>query len=108
MIRITGKKLVFLWSNFVVQCKIDGLIVSNTTISRPASLQDQNKGQVGGLSGQPLKDLATETIGDMFRLTNGKKRHSKSLILQHFWRENSNNIFGYFFMLIVEKLEFRN
>lgn len=39
---------------------IDGMIVSNTTISRPASLIDRaNAGQTGGLSGRPLFPLAT-------------------------------------------------
>ncbi|GFQ79382.1 dihydroorotate dehydrogenase [Trichonephila clavata] len=33
--------------------KIDGLIVSNTTISRPDSLRGQHKNETGGLSGKP-------------------------------------------------------
>ena len=52
-------------------CKIDGLIVSNTTISRPESLKSSWKKETGGLSGKPLKDLATRTISDMFKLTHG-------------------------------------
>lgn len=51
---------------------IDGLIVSNTTTSRPASLVSRHRDEVGGLSGQPLKDLSTRTIRDMYRLTRGK------------------------------------
>ncbi|EGN95025.1 hypothetical protein SERLA73DRAFT_113756 [Serpula lacrymans var. lacrymans S7.3] len=35
--------------------KIDGVIVSNTTIQRPSSLTDPNKLETGGLSGVPLK-----------------------------------------------------
>ena len=54
------------------QCQIDGLIVSNTTISRPDSLKSTLKSETGGLSGKPLKSLATQTISDMFRLTKGK------------------------------------
>ena len=53
-------------------CNIDGLIVSNTTISRPESLKSSFKKETGGLSGKPLKDLATRTISDMFKLTHGK------------------------------------
>ena len=56
---------------FIFQCQIDGLIVSNTTISRPDSLKSALKSETGGLSGKPLKSLATQTITDMFRLTKG-------------------------------------
>ena len=52
-------------------CKIDGLIVSNTTNSRPCSLKSSLKNEIGGLSGKPLKNLATQTISDMYKLTNG-------------------------------------
>ena len=40
---------------------IDGLIVSNTTLSRPASLCSAYKSEAGGLSGVPLLPLANET-----------------------------------------------
>ncbi|PAV66009.1 hypothetical protein WR25_19443 isoform A [Diploscapter pachys] len=51
---------------------IDALIISNTTISRPESLKSDLKNEVGGLSGQPLKDLSTECIRRMYRLTKGQ------------------------------------
>ena len=38
--------------------RIDGLIVSNTTLERPASLKSRLAGEAGGLSGAPLRDLA--------------------------------------------------
>ncbi|KAI1306478.1 Dihydroorotate dehydrogenase (quinone), mitochondrial [Halotydeus destructor] len=51
---------------------IDGLIVSNTTISRPDVVKENAvSSESGGLSGRPLKQLSTETIGDMYRLTRG-------------------------------------
>lgn len=50
---------------------IDGIIVSNTTISRPG-LSESTKGMNGGLSGEPLKRLSTEMIGDMYKLTEGE------------------------------------
>lgn len=50
----------------------DGLIVSNTTISRPDSLQGASKGEQGGLSGKPLMALSTQTLADFYRLTEGK------------------------------------
>ncbi|RZJ82658.1 MAG: dihydroorotate dehydrogenase (quinone), partial [Brevundimonas sp.] len=38
--------------------RIDALIVSNTTLDRPASLRAPDRGETGGLSGAPLKDRA--------------------------------------------------
>lgn len=54
--------------------KIDGIIISNTTISRPKTLQCEADliNEVGGLSGAPLRDLATRTIKEMYNLTNGQ------------------------------------
>ena len=40
---------------------IDGLIVSNTTVSRPA-LRSAHAGETGGLSGAPLKALALDAL----------------------------------------------
>ena len=51
---------------------IDGLIVSNTTITRPHGLKSSDRDEVGGLSGAPLFDLSTEILRIMFRLTAGK------------------------------------
>ncbi len=41
--------------------KIDGVIATNTTISREG-LQSENKKEVGGLSGKPLTNRSTEVI----------------------------------------------
>eukprot|EP00455_Lapot_gusevi_P009602 TRINITY_DN1430_c0_g1_i1.p1 TRINITY_DN1430_c0_g1~~TRINITY_DN1430_c0_g1_i1.p1 ORF type:complete len:435 (+),score=145.10 TRINITY_DN1430_c0_g1_i1:70-1374(+) len=51
---------------------IDGLIVSNTTISRPPTLMSENKAQTGGLSGAPLKNLSLQVLQDMYQLTAGR------------------------------------
>nr|CAG4648022.1 EOG090X08P9 [Moina brachiata]SVE93093.1 EOG090X08P9 [Moina brachiata] len=53
-------------------CRIDGLIVTNTTISRPNSLSSKHRTETGGLSGQPLKDLSTKCVGEFYRLTGGR------------------------------------
>ncbi|XP_055608249.1 dihydroorotate dehydrogenase (quinone), mitochondrial-like [Uranotaenia lowii] len=53
-------------------CAIDGLIVSNTTIERPPSLKSINAGQLGGLSGAPLKERSTELIAKVYKWTGGK------------------------------------
>uniref|UniRef100_A0A2P2I4W3 Dihydroorotate dehydrogenase (quinone), mitochondrial n=1 Tax=Hirondellea gigas TaxID=1518452 RepID=A0A2P2I4W3_9CRUS len=54
------------------EVKIDGIIISNTTISRPKSLKSSFKSEGGGLSGGPLAQMSTELIRDMYRLTNGE------------------------------------
>ena len=51
---------------------IDGLIVSNTTIARPAGLASRHAREAGGLSGRPLFGPATEVLADMYRLTGGR------------------------------------
>ncbi|KAL3159227.1 Dihydroorotate dehydrogenase (fumarate) [Trebouxia sp. C0010 RCD-2024] len=52
---------------------VDGLVVSNTTITRPGAVADHPTGsEVGGLSGKPLLDLSTAALADMYRLTKGK------------------------------------
>ena len=51
---------------------IDGLIVGNTTIDRPASLRSVHAPETGGLSGAPLKAKAQACIADMYRLTGGR------------------------------------
>jgi dihydroorotate dehydrogenase len=46
---------------------MDGLIVSNTTISRPG-LRSAHAGEVGGLSGPPLRALSTELLRRVAKL----------------------------------------
>lgn len=53
------------------KCKVDGLVISNTTIER-SNLTSSEKNETGGLSGAPLTNLSTAMIGDMYRRTNGK------------------------------------
>lgn len=48
---------------------LDGLIVSNTTISRDAVAGLANAGEKGGLSGKPLFDLATRRLAQMRQRT---------------------------------------
>ena len=52
--------------------QIDGLIVGNTTVTRPAALRSRHAQETGGLSGPPLMTLATQCLADMYRLTRGK------------------------------------
>ena len=49
-----------------------GLIVSNTTIARPAGLHGHNAQQAGGLSGAPLFARSTEILARAYRLASGR------------------------------------
>jgi dihydroorotate dehydrogenase len=51
---------------------IDGLIVSNTTISRPPALRSRNAGEAGGLSGRPLFSLSTRMLARASLRAEGK------------------------------------
>jgi dihydroorotate dehydrogenase len=47
--------------------KIDGMIVGNTTVSRPSGLRDQTTAkQAGGLSGRPLYPLSTRMLAETY------------------------------------------
>jgi dihydroorotate dehydrogenase len=50
--------------------KVDGLIVANTTLSRPL-LVSYHRAEAGGLSGAPLKELALRRLRDFRRATGG-------------------------------------
>ncbi len=49
-----------------------GLIVSNTTIARPAGLRSAHRGEAGGLSGAPLRERATAVLRQCHRLAAGR------------------------------------
>jgi len=53
---------------------IDGIIISNTTISRPDTLAQAfaENSQQGGLSGKPLLDLATAKQEFFYKISKGK------------------------------------
>lgn len=46
----------------VVDAGLDAIIVSNTTIARPASLKSAHAGESGGLSGAPLLEPSTQVL----------------------------------------------
>jgi dihydroorotate dehydrogenase len=48
--------------------RIDGMIVANTTIARPATLRDQAQAkEAGGLSGKPLFERSTQVLAQAYR-----------------------------------------
>ncbi|XP_073133918.1 dihydroorotate dehydrogenase (quinone), mitochondrial isoform X2 [Henckelia pumila] len=53
--------------------RVDGLIISNTTIQRPNTITNNPVSQeTGGLSGKPLFDLSNSILKEMYILTKGK------------------------------------
>lgn len=52
--------------------KIDGLVISNTTASRPKGLQSPNRDEDGGLSGKPLFDLSTRVLKQAHQQSRGQ------------------------------------
>lgn len=51
---------------------LDALIVSNTTLQRPAHLTSDNRDEAGGLSGQALFQISTHTLRLFARALNGR------------------------------------
>ncbi|HEY0300954.1 MAG TPA: quinone-dependent dihydroorotate dehydrogenase [Rhizomicrobium sp.] len=53
--------------------RVDGMIVSNTTISRPGALRARDRaGEAGGLSGRPLFKLSTRILAETFVRAEGQ------------------------------------
>lgn len=52
--------------------KIDGVILTNTTLERPTELPQTFAGEKGGLSGAPLTRKSTEVIRKFYALTGGQ------------------------------------
>ncbi|MES2677137.1 MAG: quinone-dependent dihydroorotate dehydrogenase [Pseudomonadota bacterium] len=59
-------------ADIAIKNQIDGLIISNTTISRPQNLQSKFKNEIGGLSGKPLFSASNEVLKNIYGLTKGK------------------------------------
>jgi dihydroorotate dehydrogenase len=52
--------------------RVDGMIVANTTLARPATLREQGRAQEqGGLSGRPLFRLSTRMVAETYVRTEG-------------------------------------
>jgi dihydroorotate dehydrogenase len=51
--------------------RIDGMIVSNTTISRPSKFKHPDRKEVGGLSGRPLFDISTRILAETYVRVEG-------------------------------------
>ncbi len=52
--------------------RVDGMIVSNTTLGRPSTLREQGRArEAGGLSGRPLFRLSTRMVAETFVRAEG-------------------------------------
>ena len=58
-------------SQVLVDVKIDGIILANTTLGRPTILPKKFSQQKGGLSGSFLKKKSTNVISKFYSATNG-------------------------------------
>ena len=57
-------------ARIAIDKQLGALVVSNTTISRP-DLRSHHAGEAGGLSGAPLRSLATQRLRDFRKATGG-------------------------------------
>ncbi len=55
----------------VLSSGIEGIIVGNTTLSRPETLRSHLKSETGGLSGAPLFELSTQVLRHFAERTRG-------------------------------------
>lgn len=58
-------------SQVLLRQKIDGIIISNTTIGQRDVLKSAYANETGGLSGKPLFNMSTKMVADMYKLTGG-------------------------------------
>jgi dihydroorotate dehydrogenase len=57
-------------ARIAIDKQLGALVVSNTTISRPG-LESHHAGEMGGLSGAPLRELALQRLRDFRKATGG-------------------------------------
>ena len=56
----------------MISLGIDGVIIGNTTVTRPASIPPAMAKETGGLSGRPLFTMSTSALARMYKLTQKK------------------------------------
>jgi dihydroorotate dehydrogenase len=67
---VTDAELEYM-TEVIAASGVDGIIATNTTISRDGLAHD-NARETGGLSGRPLRERSTEVIRSVYRQTGGK------------------------------------
>jgi dihydroorotate dehydrogenase len=56
----------------ILRRKVDGIVLTNTTLARPTSLRSRHAGETGGLSGRPLFEPSTRLLAKAFLRLEGK------------------------------------
>ncbi|MFN8473008.1 MAG: quinone-dependent dihydroorotate dehydrogenase [Anaerolineae bacterium] len=56
----------------ILDVGIDGIIATNTTTERAATLRSQRRNEQGGLSGTPLFERSTEVLRHLYRALDGR------------------------------------
>ena len=51
---------------------IDAMVVANTTAERPATLRSAYKGERGGLSGPPVREMSLRLLAEVYRTARGR------------------------------------
>ena len=59
-------------AQIALKTRVSGLIISNTTVTRPALLKGHRKTEQGGLSGPPLFELSTKKLAQTYLACKGK------------------------------------
>ncbi|KAI9136843.1 Dihydroorotate dehydrogenase-domain-containing protein [Paraphysoderma sedebokerense] len=61
-------------ADVALDCKVDGIIVSNTTIQRPTTLRSDASltTQLGGLSGPPVKQFSLAAVRTLYKYSGGR------------------------------------
>jgi len=59
-------------AELALQFKLDGIVATNTTISRPASLRSAYRGETGGLSGAPVFETSTAVLKQLYGHVGGR------------------------------------
>ncbi len=63
---------IFEISEIGLKTGLDGFVACNTTVKRPFNLNDEQKDEIGGLSGPPLVPSAKRVLVELYKNTNGK------------------------------------
>lgn len=59
-------------ADVVTKNGVDGLIIGNTTVDRPAHLSSSHKNEQGGLSGKPLLPKSNACLSAMYQYSGGR------------------------------------
>ena len=58
-------------AKLLVKRGVDGVVATNTTLSREALADERHAGEIGGLSGAPLRDRATDVVRRLASVLDG-------------------------------------